>query len=491
MRLNRRAFLASAAALPMAGAAPSVSALARDLTWVDATETASLIRRGEISAAEAVGAAIERARAVNPRLNFLVAPDFERAMTRAAQPNAPHNTGPFAGTPILIKDLNDVDGLVTRWGSRATAKFQPATRTEPRGGAVLAAGFNVIGKSATPEYGFLPTTEPLAFGPTRNPWDPERSSGGSSGGAASAVASGVLALSHATDGGGSIRIPAACCGLFGLKPSRARATGDRDGPKELTTSLCVSRTVRDTAGLLAAVEVRGDAAVGVVSGPSTRKLKIGFLTRDPLGQIADPEVVEAVESTALLLEDLGHDAAPMDRWPFEATTFSDDFLDVWAQFALLAALRIDEAAGPGTAAKVLEPFTLTLADRRHRLDGAAFEVSVGRLIAAARTYLAAFQTYDVIMSPVLSSVAPPIGFIGPEVEQALLMERLKKYVGYTPLNNVAGNPAMSVPLAWSADGLPIGVQFAADTGKERSLLELAYQLEAARPWAGKRPGVHA
>lgn len=493
MTMHRRAFLASAAAAPLVAVAPKVSALARDLTWIDATETASLIRKREISAAEAVGAAIERVEAVNPRLNFLVTPDFERAMTRATAPNG--TPGPFAGAPILIKDLNDVEGLPTRSGSRATHGIPAAPRTEARAGGVIAAGFNAIGKSATPEFGFLPTTEPLAFAPTRNPWNPDHSSGGSSGGAAAAVAAGALPLSHATDGGGSIRIPAACCGLFGLKTSRGRSIGESFGPTDLSVSLCVSRTVRDSAAFLASVERTDREAqyepVGLISRPSSRKLKIGFLLIDPLGHRPTPEVADAVEQTALLLEQLGHDAQPMAGWPMDASTFSDDFLNLWGEGGRQVVEAVNAKAGPGVAEKALEPFTLALAARRGSLSAEAFGASVGRLIAAGRSYLGAFRHFDVVMTPVLDSTAAPLAFVSPEVAWDTLLERLRTYVGYTPLNNVAGNPAMSVPLAWSEAGLPIGVHFAADVGKERILLELAYQLEQARPWADRRPSVHA
>lgn len=493
MTMHRRAFLASAAAAPLAAVSPKVSALARDLTWIDATETASLIRKREISAAEAVGAAIERVEAVNPRLNFLVTPDFERALVRAAAPNG--RPGPFAGAPILIKDLNDYEGVQTRFGSRASQGMAPATRTEARAAGVVAAGFNPIGKSATPEYGFLPTTEPLAFAPTRNPWNTAHSAGGSSGGAAAAVASGALPLSHATDGGGSIRIPAACCGLFGLKPSRGRSIGEAFGPTDLSVSLCVSRTVRDTAAFLASVERTDREAqhepVGLISRPSSRKLKIGFLLIDPLGHRPSPEVSDAVEQTALLLEQLGHDAQPMAGWPMDASTFADDFLNLWGEGGRQVVEMVNAKAGPGVAEKALEPFTLALAARRSNLGGDAFGASVGRLIAAGRTYLGAFRHFDVVLTPVLDGNAPALGFVSPDVPWDTLIERLRTYVGYTPLNNVAGNPAMTVPLAWSETGLPIGVHFAADVGKERILLELAYQLEQARPWADRRPAVHA
>jgi amidase len=493
MTMHRRAFLATAAAAPLIAAAPSASAMARDLTWIDATETAALIRKRKISAGEAVGAAIERARALNPQLNFLVTPDFERAMTRAAAPNG--TPGPFAGAPILIKDLDDFEGLPTRLGSRVTEHAPVPTRSDGRTAAIVGAGFNPIGKSATPEFGFLPTTEPLAFGPTHNPWDLSRSAGGSSGGAAAAVAAGVLPLSHATDGGGSIRIPSACCGLFGLKPSRGRVMGDPSGASDLSVSLCVSRTVRDSAAFLASVERTGDGAVlppvGLVSRPSTRKLRIAFLTVDPLGHAAQPEVADAVVQTALLLEHLGHDAEPLEAWPMDSARFTNDFLNIWAEGGREAAMLAEGRGGPGAAEKMLEPFTVALASRRAGLSDQAFSESVGRLTAAARSYLAAFRRYDVILTPVLDSPAVPLGWVAPDVEAEVLIERLTKYVGYTPLNNVAGNPAMSVPAGWSSEGLPIGVQLAADAGQERLLFELAYQLEEARPWTGKTPPVHA
>ncbi|MBX7250120.1 MAG: amidase [Caulobacteraceae bacterium] len=493
MPMNRRAFMATAAAAPMAAAAPSVSAMARDLAWIDATETAALIRRREISAAEAVGGAIDRAKALNPELNFMVTPDFERAKVRAQSPAG--EPGPFAGAPIFIKDLQDLEGVPTRYGSRSGARAGPAARNSDRVTGILAAGFNPIGKSATPEFGFLPTTEPLATGPTRNPWDPERSCGGSSGGAAVAVASGVLPLSHATDGGGSIRIPAACCGLVGLKPTRGRIIGDETGVTDLSVSLCVSRTVRDTAAFLASVERAGAdrlmEPVGLVSRPSTRKLKIGFLKVDPLGHAATAEVGDAVTETALLLESLGHDAHPLERWPLDASHFTEDFSNLWAEGGREVFATIERLAGPGMAERTLEPFTLALAAQRGRIAQADFEASVGRLIGSARQYLGIYKNYDVILTPVLDQPAVPLGYVAPDVPMETLVERLTTYVGYTPLNNIAGSPSLSLPLFMSQAGLPIGMMFSADVGQDRLLLELAYQLESARPWIARRPAVHA
>jgi amidase len=254
MRLTRRGLLATVYATGLAACSPkapvAVPEPSRDLP--DATQLASMIRGGETSAAEAVDAAIRRAEAIQPQINFMVANMFAMARERAKAPLA----GPFAGVPYLIKDLNDVTGVVTRYGSRATANAPPATGQSAYVDATFAAGVVSIGKSATPEHGYLPTTEPLAFDPTRNPWNTQRSSGGSSGGAAAAVAAGVVPMAHASDGGGSIRFPAANCGLVGLKPSRGRLISGEPGarPLDLGVQGVVSRTVRDTAGMFAATE---------------------------------------------------------------------------------------------------------------------------------------------------------------------------------------------------------------------------------------------
>ena len=306
---------------------------ATDMADWDATETAAAIRSGAVSAIEVVDAAIARAEALDPTLNFLVTDDFERARQRA---RGPLGDGVFAGVPFLIKDLDDLAGLPTRLGTRATAGVAAATRQAPLIDGMLATGLNPIGKSATPEHGFLPTTEPLAFGPTRNPWDPARSAGGSSGGAASATAAHVVPFAHASDGGGSIRIPASCCGLFGLKTSRGRTLATDPGhfPMPLSVQLCVSRSVRDTATLLAAVEAKdsGLPPVGRIGGPSARRLRIGLVLDSVSGESPDPEVATAIEGMAALLGDLGHHVEPT-AWPAPIVGMSDAFLLTWSQGA--------------------------------------------------------------------------------------------------------------------------------------------------------------
>ena len=334
---------------------------ATDMADWDAIETVAAIRSGAVSALEVVDAAIARAETLDPKLNFLVTDDYERARTRA---RAPLGDGPFAGVPFLIKDLDDFTGLPTRLGTRATAGLAAANRQSPLIDGMLATGLNPIGKSATPEHGFLPTTEPLAFGPTRNPWDPTRSAGGSSGGAASATAAHVVPLAHASDGGGSIRIPASCCGLFGLKTSRGRTLATDPGhfPMPLSVQLCVSRSVRDSAALLAAVEAKdsGLPSVGLIGGPSTRRLRIGLVLDSVSGQAPDPEVADAIEGMAALLAELGHRIESV-AWPAPFAGMGDPFLLAWSKGAANLLAETGERLGHTPGLAEVEPFSLAMA----------------------------------------------------------------------------------------------------------------------------------
>ena len=457
----------------------------------DATEMAAAIRSGAVSALEMVDAAIARAEALNPQLNFLVTDDFDRARERA---KAPLGDGPFAGVPYLIKDLDDMIGLPTRSGSRSTADLGAATRQTALVEGMLAAGLNPIGKSSTPEHGFLPTTEPLAFGPTRNPWDPTRSSGGSSGGAGAATAAHVVPFAHASDGGGSIRIPASCCALFGLKTSRGRtlATDPGQFPISLSVQLCVSRSVRDSAGLLAAVEGKGAGLppVGLVAGPASKRLRVGLVTDSVSGGKPDPEVATATQEMAALLEDLGHRVEPT-AWPAELVGMADPFLLAWSKGAsnILAdaATRLGHAPGLDE----VEPFSLAMASIVAMAPAGAVDQAVAYLNALHGTYDAWLSRYDMILSPVLSLPPVALGWLAPDLPVETMAERLPAYVGYTTPANVVGAPAMSVPGAWSAAGLPIGAQFQAAVGAEAALLALAYEIEEARPWAGRRPEICA
>ncbi|MFC3580389.1 amidase [Sphingomonas hylomeconis] len=458
-----------------------------DFAGWDATETAAALRSGAVSALEVVDAAIARSESLNPKLNFLVTDDYDRARDRA---RAPLGDGPFAGVPFLIKDLDDLTGLPTRLGTRSTGGFSAAQRHAPLIDGMLATGLNPIGKSATPEHGFLPTTEPLAFGPTRNPWDPTRSAGGSSGGAAAATAAHVVPFAHASDGGGSIRIPASCCGLFGLKTSRNRTLATDPGhfPMPLSVQLCVSRSVRDSAALLAAVEAKdsGLPPVGLIRAPSSRRLRVGLVLDSLSGQSPDPEVAVAIQDTAALLEQLGHRVAPT-AWPAPLVGMADAFLLVWSKGAANLLAEAGARLGRPPGLDEVEPFSLAMAAIVAGAPEGAVEQAMAYLGSLRPVYDAWLAEFDVILSPVLSLPPPTIGWLAPDLPVDTMAERLTRYVGYTTPYNVVGAPAMSVPGTWSASGLPIGAQFGAAVGDEALLLGLAYELEAARPWAMRRP----
>jgi amidase len=492
--LTRRALAGAPLALAACATVPARPAAAIS-PWPDATEMAARVRRGELSPLQAVSSAIDRALALQPKLNFLVQSDFDRALAKAA---TNPSSGPFPGVPFLIKDLDDYAGLPTRSGSRSQLPLPPAAKNPAIVDAfVHRAGVVVIGKSATPEYGFLPTTEPLAFGPTRNPWDLTRSSGGSSGGAAAAVAAGVVPFAHASDGGGSIRIPASCCGLFGLKPSRGRMLGTRAHTRitDLSVDHVLTRTVRDSAAMFASCEDAAAGAqlpaVGYVSVPLRRKLRIGLVMEGMSGAPPSAEVRAAVMATARLLEGLGHEVVTT-RWP-TGPEFIDDFLLLWASGAAELVQGIAKATGRRADPTMLEPFSLGMAELHAKAPPGALEAALKRLHAAAMAYDPWFVSnqFDVVLSPVLAHAPPPLGFVGPGVPFEILVQRLTQYVGYTTYHNVVGAPAMSVPLSWTEAGLPVGSQFAARVGHEHLLFQLAYQLEAAQPWAGRAPPVRA
>ncbi|WP_309604652.1 amidase [Phenylobacterium sp.] len=495
-RITRRALAAAPLALAAAHvvAAPKPPAPAPVSPWPDATALAADIRAGRLSAAEAVSAAIDRAEALQSTLNIIVNSDFDRALAkvRAGTP-----AGPFGGVPFLVKDLNDYVGLPTRNGSRAMRAAPPATTQAPYIDAFDRAGLVVIGKSATPEFGFLPTTEPVATGLTRNPWDLTRSSGGSSGGSAAAVAAGVVPAAHANDGGGSIRIPASNCGLFGLKPSRGRMIGTEGETRisDLSVEHVLSRSVRDSAAIFALTEDSGPRArfpsTGFVTGPGKRRLRVGVLMENGQGHSPTPEVVAATDAAVRLLSGLGHHLEPT-RLPYDGRQFGDDFLLLWADGAKDLADQLAATMGRAPDLEVLEAFSLGMVELARKSGPASVEAAVRRLTANALAYDTWFPAhqFDVVLSPVLSSPPPLLGEVGPGVAFDTLVPRLTEYVGYTPIHNIAGAPSMSLPLYWTEAGLPVGTLVSARAGNERTLFELAYELEAANPWAHRIPPVH-
>jgi len=490
MRLTRRGLLATVYGAGLAACAPMPRvADAGGGKGPDATEMASMIRRGEMSAAEATEAAITRCQAANRQLGFVVNDTYALARARAKTPM----TGPFAGVPYLIKDLNGVIGAPTRMGSRSTAGAPPATTQDAYINATFATGIVCIAKSASPEGGYLPTTEPLAFPPTRNPWDTSRSTAGSSGGAAAAVASGVVPMAHANDGGGSIRFPAANCGLVGLKSSRGRLIQDQPGARPLDIGVqgVVSHTVRDTAGMFAATEQTGAVAplapIGLVTNKGAKRLKVGIITRGFAGFEADPAVAAGVSSAAKLLDGLGHNVVGTTRWPTPAS-FTEDFLAFWSLGALQDVTAGSKAAGKAPDETLFEPFSLGMAENGMKMKPEEIEAVQMRLLGAAKAYDDWIKGYDIVISPLFKSPPSPLGYLRGDVPFDTLRQRLTEQVGYTLIHNVSGAPAMSLPLHWSDEG-PIGIQFSAAYGAEKLLLELAYEIEAAAPWVGRRPRV--
>lgn len=463
-----------------------------DLANWDATETAARIRDGDVSAREVVDAAITRAQKAEPHLDALVTTTYDRAREAADDLDdlGPATRAVFAGVPSAVKDLEDVAGVPTGMGS-ATFDGYVATRTASSVTQFLSAGPISLGKSTSPEFGLTATTEPTHRPPTRNPWNLAHSVGGSSGGAAALVAGGVVPIAYATDGGGSIRIPAACTGLVGLKPSWGRLAmleTMEKAPVKLAVHGIVSRTVRDTANYLAAVERSSREAhlppIGHVTGPSNRRLRVALVTDTPHGEQVHPDVVGAVEDTGRLLEGLGHDVVAV-RAP-SAADIADDFLLYWATLAFGVRLVGLELRGRDFDASRLDPWTQGLADQfkanLRRVPGA-----IRRLRGFGEVYAAFMQPYDVMVTPTLATPPPPIGHLSPDVPYEVKEQRVKAFACFTPIQNVSGAPAISLPLGRSADGLPIGVQVAGHLGDERALLELAFEVEQAAPWPHRAP----
>ena len=458
-----------------------VSALCDDvLGTADAVEIARRIQAGEIQAREAVAAAIARAERVNPALNAIATPLFDSARRDAEQPRS----GVFSGVPSFIKDTDAVAGSPVLFGSRGLPR-KPAEKSSPFVRQFLSLGLINLGKTTTPEFGLTCTTEPLVHGPTHNPWKLGFSPGGSSGGSAALVAAGVVPIAHANDGGGSIRIPASCCGVVGLKPSRGRLAameGSELFPVKITQQGMVSRSVRDTAVFLHAAEQYHRnpklPEVGLVTRTG-RRLRIGFFTA--LGEHAPshPDCVSAVDDAAKLCESLGHSVeevpAPIDDG------FLEDFFLLWATIGFAVTRFGHWVVHPDFDQTKVDAFTEGLASY-FRDNARRVPMAIWRLRRFAQQYARYFDDYDVLMNPTVAMPPPEHGFLGPEVPFETSLERLKWFIPFTQTQNVSGGPAISLPLGQSAEGLPLGVQFASPTGDERTLLQLAIEIEAAAPW---------
>jgi amidase len=505
MNHTRRTFLKQSAAFSILLSHPSLAAQAKKhyarLAGYDALGLAELIKTKQVSALELVDDVIRRVERVNPKINAVLTKNLDLEKVRERAKNGGLE-GMFAGVPVMLKNLQQYkDGRIdfgSRLFAQAIAKLGRLDKeNSPFIDAMERAGMVIAGITSAPELGLIDTTEPLLHGPTRNPWNLNHTAGGSSGGTAAAIAAGIVPLAHGNDGGGSIRIPACQCGVFGLKPTRSREMGNGGGMGTLNiaSNLCLSRTVRDAAAFLSVVENKNNpnlTAVGFVSGPTKKRLKIALAMNTLRGQKPHAEVERATNSTASLCEKLGHRIEPI-KLPINGDEFIDAFIGLWATSTIELAPTAKQLLGATTKLEdVLEPWTLGL-----------MELAISRGVQscvqrATKTFGEAgaaveklFQSYDVILSPVMTNPPFKIGWHDPRVEFNTLMQRVLDDVGYTPLHNACGTSAMSVPLNWSSDGLPIGSQFAAWRGGESTLLQLAYELEAARPWAKRRPSVFA
>jgi len=483
-----------------------------DYQSYDAVGLAGLVRDKQATPEELLEAARRRAAEVNDRINAVVV-DVD-------PPRSSGTGGPFAGVPFLLKDLGqDLEGYPTSGGSRSLATT-PVTENAAVVQRWLDAGLVVFGKTNTPEFGAKGVTEPHLFGPARNPWNTDHTPGGSSGGAAAAVAAGIVPCAGASDGGGSIRIPASACGLFGLKPSRGLVPSGpllQEGLGGTATNGVISRSVRDTAAML-------DVLVGATPdgpylperpatpyadevGQDPGRLRIGLCTASSINPSPHAEAVAAATAAGALLESLGHHVEQLDRAPFDDEALAKDFLTTWFVYAADSVAQAKAFSGSGDSG--FEPDTLVMA----ALGRATNPVRLVRAIENRQTHvrrLAAFhQDYDLLLTPGTATPPPQIGALDlapglqraqqalvkvrgagllrftPVVEQ-LISENLG-WVPYTQLANLTGRPAMSVPLHWTAAGLPIGAQLVGRLGAEGQLLRLAAQLEQAHPWADRRP----
>ena len=472
------------------------------LAWLDATALAALVAKGDVTPLELVDGAIGRIEALNPQLNAVIFELFDRARAEA---RGTLPDGPFRGVPFLLKDLmRELAGTPYADGTSFSGDYV-STADQALAARYVAAGFVVCGKTNAPEFGILPTTEPRRFGPTKNPWNLTRTTGGSSGGTAAAVAAGMVPVAHGNDGGGSIRIPASCCGLFGLKPTRARNSlaplmGDAYGG--FIAEHVLTRSVRDSAAILDATHgaVPGDpyaapplrgASFLAATTTDPAALRIGLVTASPSGSDVDPECAAAAEHAAATCEDLGHVVEPC-ALPVDGDAFVGTFITVWAAGNAWVRAGWESRIGRPATPEDLEPLTWTLCEMGASTTAGAYLGAIESLQRMTREVAGVFESYDVVLTPTLGELPVELGtFDAPLDEPILSLFRAASFTPFTPLFNVTGQPAASIPLATSASGLPVGVQAIARFGDEETILSLAAQLERAEPWAQRRPVVRA
>ena len=475
-----------------------------DLMFRSASELASMVRTGEVSSRELVEISLARIEELNPQLNAFVDVDGERALA-AADEVQPGDERPFAGVPIAIKNNRPVNGLRLTYGCSLMKDFvadydHNVTRR------LRDAGFVIVGSTTLPEYGILPVSEARLFGPTRNPWDLERTPGGSSGGSAAAVASGMVPVAHGNDGGGSIRIPAACCGLVGLKPSRGRISAAPElGDSSLGIDGVLTRTVADTAAILDVLEgyETGDAtwapppsepfAQSAAGAPG--RLRIAATTLAPIAEaVVDPMAAQAVTDAAELLRSLGHEVVEVEP-PWRVEGLQELFGVVFSNHIALSIAYSGAVAGRGVggiSSEDMEPMSWAIFSMIQKLGALQGMAATVQLQAHSRRLVSFLEPYDALLTPALAERPLPLGTLDTAAPEPMsTFTRSGLFTPFTPIFNASGQPGISLPLFQGEDGLPLGVQIVGRPAGEGALLALAAQLEAARPWVDRRPALVA
>jgi len=473
-----------------------------ELGFLDATAQADLVRRKEVSPTEMVEAAIDRIERLNPELNAVITPLFDRAREAAT---AASIDAAFAGVPFLLKDIvAEYEGTPLSEGSAFLAGHYISPQDSELVRRYRAAGLIILGKTNTPEFALMPTTEPRQFGATRNPWNTAMTTGGSSGGSAAAVAAGMVAAAHANDGGGSIRVPSSCCGLVGLKPTRGRNSLGPEVGDAASGLLCdhvVTRSVRDSAAILdvTAGPLAGDPynptlperSFAEEVGRPPERLRIGLGTVTLNGKAAHPDCVAAAESAARLCEELGHDVVAASP-SLDGERLFKAFGNVWAGFLCWGIKDWARRSGRTPDEAYFETATWRTYLHGERQSSGDYLLAVQDLQKVSRDMAAFFNDYDIWLTPTLAQPPVPLGYFDytPETRDQHI-GRLGEYTGFTLIANASGQPGISLPLHWNDDNLPIGVQLLGRYGDEATLFRLAGQLEQARPWSERRPPVSA
>lgn len=452
---------------------------------LDGIGLAKLIKNKDLKPEEVIAAAIARAELVNPHIHAIMTKHFEHGLANADK----HQEGPFGGVPMFFKDMTLVEGVPTYFGSEAFLNAKPAKTTDPIAQQILAQGFVNLGSSTMPEFGFTCSTEFPHLEDTRNPWNIGHTAGGSSGGSAALVAAGVVPLAHSADGGGSTRIPASCCGLVGLKPSRGRILKSSMLQKQLVDIAIdgvITRSVRDTACFYSEAEKYYKhpklKPIGDIEGATKQKFRIGFTSDSIAGLSADATTTSELHRVAKLLEDLGHEVEEV-KLPIP-DQFLADFTNYWALPAFYCKSFGKMLFGKAFDKSKLTKLTQGLA-KKHAKNIFKTPSFVYRLRKTHANYKKIFSSLnlDIVLTPTLASSPPKIGHMAGDMEYAEVFPRMVEWACFTPYSNSSGGPSISLPLGHDQEkGLPMGMMFWANHGEDRQLLELAYQLEEASPW---------